>query len=152
MDLILAQPVPLTIHMEIQRSDDLEHGVRLLGYSLGTRTYRPGETLRITLFWQPLQTIQPNLVVFVHILDPQGALVAQHDGVPDEGRRPTPFWQPGIVVSDTHSIVLPSDLAPGEYTLSVGMYDWPGLQRLHVVNGPAAGEDHIILETIRIEP
>jgi len=34
----------------------------------------------------------------------------------------------------------------------VGMYDWPGLQRLHVVNGPAAGEDHIILETIRIEP
>jgi 4-amino-4-deoxy-L-arabinose transferase-like glycosyltransferase len=107
---------------------------------------------RITLFWQPLQTIQPNLVVFVHILDPQGALVAQHDGVPDEGRRPTPFWQPGIVVSDTHSVVLPSDLAPGEYTLSVGMYDWPGLQRLHVVNGPAAGEDHIILETIRIEP
>jgi len=152
MDLILAQPVPLTIHMEIQRSDDLEHGVRLLGYSLGTRTYRPGETLRITLFWQPLQTIQPNLVVFVHILDPQGALVAQHDGVPDEGRRPTPFWQPGIVVSDTHSVVLPSDLASGEYTLSVGMYDWPGLQRLHVVNGPAAGEDHIILETIRIEP
>lgn len=152
MDLILAQPVPLTIHMEIQRSDDLEHGVRLLGYSLGTRTYRPGETLRITLFWQPSRTIQPNLVVFVHILDSQGALVAQHDGVPDEGRRPTPFWQPGIVVSDTHSIVLPSDLAPGEYTLSVGMYDWPGLQRLHVVNGPAAGEDHIILETIRIEP
>ncbi len=137
---------------EVPRSDELEHRIRLLGYSLGKHTYRPGETLRLTLFWQPLQTIQPNLVVFVHILDSQGALVAQHDGVPDEGRRPTPFWQPGVVVSDAHAITLPSEMAPGRYTLSVGMHDWPGLQRLTVVRGPAAGEDHITLETIQVEP
>ncbi len=152
VELSLPEAIPLLVQYEVPRSDELEHRIRLLGYSLGKRAYRPGETLRLTLFWQPLQTIQPNLVVFVHILDAQGALVAQHDGVPDEGRRPTPFWQPGVVVSDAHAITLPSEMAPGRYTLSVGMYDWPGLQRLTVVQGPAAGEDHITLETIQVEP
>ncbi|MGB9777441.1 MAG: ArnT family glycosyltransferase [Anaerolineae bacterium] len=151
-DLTMERPVPLTLQMEIRRADELEHGIRLIGYSLEKRTFRPGDTLRLTLFWQPSRTLQPNLVVFVHVLDSQGALIAQHDGVPDEGRRPTPFWQPGTVIRDPHPIVLPSDVAPGEYTISVGMYDWPGLQRLRVVDGPATGEDHITLETIQVEP
>lgn len=152
MDVRLEEAIPLAVQYEVPRAEELEHGIRLLGYSLGRRNYRPGETLRLVLFWQPSRTIQPNLVVFVHVLNSEGALMAQHDGVPDEGRQPTPFWQPGVVISDAHSITLPSEMAPGRYTLSVGMYDWPGLQRLTVVQGPAAGEDHITLETIQVEP
>ena len=152
LDLTLDQAVPLAIEADVRRADELEQGVRLLGYSLDKETYHPGDTLRITLYWQPTQTIQPNLVVFVHVLDGQGNLVTQHDSAPREGEYPTPFWQPGIVVDDTHPVPLPPDMPPGEYVLSVGMYDWPGLQRLRVVSGPAAGGDHIVLQTIRVEP
>ena len=151
MNLTLDRAVPLEISIETTRSEEMEHGIHFLGYSLGKTLYHPGETLCITLFWQSRQTVYPNLVVFVHLLDDQGNLVAQHDGVPDEGRRPTPFWQPGSVVADRHCILLSSDLLPGRYVLSVGMYDWPGLQRTRVVKGETAGSDHIPLEEIQVE-
>lgn len=149
-DILLDQTVPLVISGGVPRSDLFEHEIRLLGYSIEKTTYHPGETLTLTLFWQPLRTIQPNLVVFVHLLDSQGNLVAQHDSPPDQGRRPTPFWQPGEVVVDKHPIVLPAHLPPGRYTLTVGMYDWPGLQRLPVLEGPDAGRDHILIENILV--
>lgn len=95
--------------------------------------------------------ILANLVVFVYVLDPQGNLVTQHDSAPREGGCPTPFWQPGVVVDDTHPVPLPPDMPPGEYILSVGLYEWPSLQRLRVVEGPAAGNDHIVLQTIQVE-
>jgi len=63
-----------------------------------------------------------------------------------------PFAGSGLADEVFQFITLPSEMAPGRYTLSVGMHDWPGLQRLTVVRGPAAGEDHITLETIQVEP
>ncbi|MCS7178774.1 MAG: hypothetical protein RML46_08375 [Anaerolineae bacterium] len=152
MRLTLNQAVPLSVSPEISRTEELEYRIRLLGYSLGKRTWHPGETITLTLFWQPREAIQPNLVVFVHVLDKQGNLVAQHDGVPDQGRRPTPFWQPGVLVVDSHPVPLPADLPPGDYALWVGMYRWPELQRLRIQEGAAAGNDRIFLETIQVRP
>jgi len=149
--LTLESAVPLTVQIDVRRSDGFEQGIRLLGYSLSDDVYHPGETLRVTLFWQASQNVRANLVVFVHVLDPQGNLVTQHDSAPREGGYPTPFWQPGVVVDDTHPVPLPPDMPPGEYILSVGLYEWPSLQRLRVVEGPAAGNDHIVLQTIQVE-
>lgn len=152
MRFLLHHPVPLPVSPEIPRAEELEYRIRLLGYSLGKRTWRSGETMTVTLFWQSHEVIQPNLVVFVHVLDGQGNLVAQHDGVPDQGRRPTPFWQPGAFVVDSHPVPLPADLPPGDYTLWVGMYRWPEIQRLRVQKGTSAGDDRIFLETIQVRP
>mgnify|MGYP006883662144 CR=1 FL=1 len=60
----------------------------------------------------------------VFLLDAAGALRAQHDGFPAGGDRPTSAWTPGEIVFDAHSIRLPADLPPGEYTVIVGLYDW----------------------------
>ena len=84
--------------------------------------------------------------VFLHLLDAQGRLVAQHDSEPVGGLAPTTAWPPGATVRDRRALVLPDQLPPGSYTLSVGMYtgDDPG-QRLRV--GDA---DHLVLGTLEI--
>ncbi|MCB0041670.1 MAG: hypothetical protein KDE23_18430, partial [Caldilinea sp.] len=60
--------------------------------------------------------------VFVHLVGPDGTLVAQSDAVPAQGYG-TEQWIEGEVVADEHVLVLPADLAPGAYRLRAGMYD-----------------------------
>ncbi|MFN2249848.1 MAG: hypothetical protein ACK2U4_22355 [Candidatus Promineifilaceae bacterium] len=108
--------------------------VKLLGYMASEP--RPGEALELTLFWQvsePLGDEAPALNVFTHILDRNGQLVANHDGVPGNGRYPTPSWMPGMTIVDTHTLTLPADLAAGSYEVWVGLYDPESGERLAVV-------------------
>ncbi len=65
--------------------------------------------LTITLLWQTDVPLTDHYTVFVHLLDETGWLVAQHDGVPLLGTRPTISWQPGERLLDRHDIVLPGN-------------------------------------------
>ena len=103
--------------------------IRLLGFQ-SPEALSPGETLEVKLFWGAEQQPEEDYVVFVHLVDEQGQLVASHDGAPMSRRYPTGAWRPGDVVPDVHPIPLGADLAPGVYHLRVGMYRWPGLERL----------------------
>jgi hypothetical protein len=60
--------------------------------------------------------------VFVHLLDEQGRLVAQHDGEPGGGLVLTTTWQPGETVADNHGLLVPIDVAGGRFTVQVGLY------------------------------
>jgi hypothetical protein len=60
--------------------------------------------------------------VFVHLLDGNSVMWAQHDGVPLNGLQPTTHWVVGETISDTHELTLPIDVPPGRYRLDVGMY------------------------------
>ena len=54
--------------------------------------------------------------------------------MPQEDRYPTSMWDPGEIVMDAHTILLPSDLEPGKYTLRIGLYEPDSGQRLALVN------------------
>ena len=119
--------------------------VEVAGYDLSTDTLAPGSPLEVTLYWHALQTPSDNYHAFVHLLDAGGEIVAQHDGVPGEGRRPTLGWLPGEYVEDRHPLLLPAGLPPGEYRLAAGLYQpitWQRpaepivLDTLVVVEGP----------------
>jgi hypothetical protein len=84
------------------------------------------------------QPVQQNAKVFVHLLDAAGQLVAQHDSEPVSGQRPTSTWKPGESIIDRHGVLLPDDLAPGEYQLVVGLYDPATGNRLLVTAGTSA--------------
>lgn len=97
--------------------------MQLLGYALDRAEFRPGDAVPLTLYWKAKATPSASYKVFVHLLDSGGNLRAQRDSIPQDGALPTNRWFPGEYITDAYSIPLPADLAPGEYRLTVGMYD-----------------------------
>jgi hypothetical protein len=132
--------------LDIRAGDDL----RLQGYAIDRASARPGETLLLTLWWQALGAPGDERSVLVHVLDQDGAKVAQADGAPARGGRPTSGWRAGDIVIDTHAVALPADLPPGQYTLAFGMYRWPSLDRLALRDGATRLADDVVRVEITV--
>jgi len=67
--------------------------------------------------------------VFLHLLGPDGRIVAQSDGIPANWTRPTTGRLPGEYIVDPRVLTLPPDAMPGTHTLQTGLY-LPGDGRL----------------------
>ncbi len=127
--------------------------IHLTGYALDTSALHPGGTLTVTLNWRASASPAENLVVFTHLLNEDGVLVAQWDAEPADGRFPTSAWPEGSTFGHSVSLQLPADLPPGDYRLLVGMYRWPSLERLPVLSDVPGAKDSVIeLEKVRIAP
>ena len=122
-----------------------EH-ITLQRHARSAQRMKAGDWLPLQLDWHADATLQTRYKVFLHLLDAQGRLVAQHDSEPGGGLAPTSAWTPGARVLDRRALILPDQLPQGSYTLIVGLYtgDDPG-QRLRV--GDA---DHLVLGTLEI--
>jgi len=103
--------------------------VVLSGYTLEGAAV-PGQRLTLTLYWEALSSTNTGYSVFVHLQAPDGTLVANWDGEPLEGLYPTWRWRPGQHIPDPRGLLLPLELEPGFYHLSVGVYDWRSGERL----------------------
>ena len=103
--------------------------IRLSGYDVNVLH---AGSITVTLDWLADAAPGQDLTVFVHLLDIEGRLVAQHDGPPRQGDYPTWAWRPGDRVPDTHTLILPPDLSPGVYQLQVGLYQANGGARIPV--------------------
>lgn len=99
----------------------------------------PGQTVTVTLAWRAESEMTTSYRVFLHLLGPDGSLVAQADGEPAGWTRPTTGWLPGEVVLDRRELVLPPTAAPGEYALRAGLYT-PEEGRLRSADGADAVE------------
>ncbi len=130
----------------------LGHQVHLQSYRLSAGELAAWETLTLTLLWQSDARLAEDYHVFVHLLDAQGNLVAQSDGVPVQGARPTWSWWEGEVIQDAYTLSIPADLAAGTYTISVGMYDWQTGVRLPAFDatGNRLPNDSVPLGQVRV--
>lgn len=110
--------------------------------------------LHFDLYWQGVSEMDAPYFVFLHVVNEQGQIVAQHDRTPGRrGKQPTTGWLPGEVVADPVDIVLPPDLPPGRYTLWVGMYLPPDGPRLPILDESGqAGADFIDLAVLEVNP
>jgi hypothetical protein len=128
-----------------------EH-IQLERVRLTSETLVPGGSLTAVLIWNSDGKVKENYTVFCHLLAEDGTLIAQRDGPPIYGVRPTPGWRAGEIIEDSHEILLPDDLAPGEYLLSAGMYDAGTLERLAAYDaaGQRLPEDRIPLRSLRV--
>jgi hypothetical protein len=124
----------------------------LVGYDSSSDPIRPGSTLELTLLWKALATADRSLKVFAHVLNREGALVAQQDGEPCLGACPTDSWVAGEYLRDVYRIVLPAQLPPGEYQLEIGMYDPTTVRRLPVLDssGSPLPDDRLLFGDLRI--
>jgi hypothetical protein len=111
---------------------DFANQVALIGYSLDRRVARPGETIRLTLYWRALATMENDYDVFAHVLGSENQVWARSDGWP--GGSPTSSWLPGETIEDTRELTLDAQTPPYLYELEVGLY-MPGEDPLPVVAG-----------------
>jgi hypothetical protein len=119
---------------------------QLSGATLPTSA-TPGAPVTLQLQWDVLATPAADYTLFVHVVDAAGALAAQQDQPPLGGFAPTHTWQPGQRIADTVALTLPPDLAPGRYTVRVGLYADDA--RLPVSqDGAAAGDFAVIGEIV----
>jgi hypothetical protein len=109
-----------------------------------------GQPLRLETRWRATGPVAANYTLFLHLLDHNGQLVAGLDGVPVNGYRPTTTWQPDEIISDRRALLLPAGLAPGQYTVEIGLYDGGTGQRLPVhVNGET--QDKVSITAVPVE-
>jgi hypothetical protein len=153
------RPVETTIPPMTQSLDahfGPDNGPVLLGYDLDTNQAHPGDSLRLTLYWQTQQRLQYPYTVFVQVLDAAGQIRAQDDSMPQAGNLPTTCWQENEVVPDEHTLSLDPALLPGSYSISAGLYRLDLLaagdpnHRLPVRRAGQIG-DHVDLTPIQIE-
>ena len=136
--------------LEHELSWRLGNDVRLLGYDV-ERSVKPGETLRITLYWQCLSEMVESYTVFTHLLDPENVTRGQLDRVPGVPEAPTTSWVQGEVIADPYEIPVDPHAPPGEYTLEIGMYDAATMKRLTVYDAQEVYQgDRVLLGTLRV--
>jgi hypothetical protein len=89
-------------------------------------THRVQETsdgVNVTIYWQARSPQNQNLTVFTHLLDADGQWIAGHDSVPQNGTAPVTAWPVDTIQADSHSIDIPANLPPSEYTIVTGIYN-----------------------------
>jgi hypothetical protein len=125
--------------------------VRFLGYDLSSPPYRRGETLHLTLHWQAMTRMEESYTVFVHLLNKDGIMGGQRDGVPGGGLLPTTSWLEGEVLVDEYEVPIKVEAPPGEYVIAIGMYKASTGERLAVwgEGGDVEG-NRIVLHEIQI--
>jgi hypothetical protein len=121
--------------------------VELVGYSVNSEDLQPGEMLAVTLCFRlarrdvgdeyiTAQRLYPT--IFVHLLDEEGQIQAQHDAPPIGGAFPVADWQPGTIITDRHELVLPSQAGLDGSALAIGLYDPNSLERWPVMDATGA--------------
>lgn len=120
--------------------------IELVGYNLETRDWE------LALYWRAKAPVEKGYTVFVHLVDQEGRLWGQGDGVPVGGMYPTSAWLPGQLVEDRHVIQVDPGVPPGSYRVLVGLYDPTTLERLEAV-GPAGlvPDGAIVLGPVLVE-
>lgn len=89
---------------------------------------RENSDLIVDLYWTALQD-RPSIdaTIFLHALDAQGAIAAQSDVRPWQGRYPTFIWDAGEIVVTSHRLQVASI---EDLELVGGMYTQPDAKRL----------------------
>jgi len=119
---------------EVPNPFDINFGnqARLIGYSLNQRSVRPGDTIRLVLYWEAIEPMETNYSVFAHIAGAENQVWARDEGWPVQGNAPTSTWKPDQIVEDVRYLTIDMTMPDGLYDIEVGMYD-PDVKRLPII-------------------
>lgn len=136
---------------------DFEGKVHLIGYDLHPTTVAPGQTLKLTLYWQSVAPLGPGWRLYTHILDGRGvpAQGGNKDNVGplrkivhgnDQVLGPS-HWVPGKVYVDQQEFALPDGIRTSVAEIVVGV--WNGDLRLEVLSGPTDGHNGAVVVRVK---
>jgi len=103
--------------------------VQFLGLSVPPEPVSPGDSILIELYFRAVETPADNYSVFLHLLGPDGRLVAEANG--SAAGRPTAGWLPGEVVAVGLGLTVPAGVPAGDYAFESGWFlpDVEGMPR-----------------------
>lgn len=105
------------------------------------RTVSGRDAIDLALTWSTSQPIDRPYTLFIHLLDAQGRLVAQYDGMPLANTWPTTCWQTNEGFTDHYRLTLPAAITPSDYQLRLGFYWLPNGERAPI-EGEKSNADH----------
>lgn len=107
--------------------------IKLVGFDAPVQPILAGESFPITLYWQSLSDeVSNNYSIFVHVISEDGRMIAQHDGPPANGQRPTFDWLAGEYVIDSHLMEWREPDYVGPARVLVGLYNPLTGERLRI--------------------
>ena len=128
------------------RADVLGGKVALLGYDLLRNLPPQGESLGLTLYWQPLEQLTADYRAFVQLVTPADGRVVWRTETATPGGLPASAWDPSLYVQDRQRPILPGDLPAARYQVRVGLYDQASGQALTT----GEGESSVYLQDIQV--
>jgi hypothetical protein len=120
--------------------------IRLAGYNLASDTVTAGQDVKLDLYFESSGSIERNYQVFVHLIGPDGVIVAQDDRIAGADSYPTSVWASGTLMRNSFAMRVPAGTPAGTYRVIAGLYDAAG--RLSV----SGGGDSIEIAAISIKP
>jgi hypothetical protein len=145
-------PPPVGTEVEAHFGD----GVSLRGYTLDDELLRSTGTFTLTLHWHATNEQNRDYMMFVHLFNDQGQMVAQID-LPPGGHIPSSTWQAGRYLNLIQPLPSQSDLPAGRYWLALGLYDLETFARLPfrgqepAPDAPDDGPDALVVGPIEIQ-
>ena len=131
----LTVPAPLTDPVQFGES------LQLIGAMLD----RSGEQVRVTFYWEALETMSSDFTVFVHLLDADGRMLDQADSAPNRGLSPTTIWEKGDIIRDEHTFAV-GQAVPAGGRIVAGVYDpVTGMRLPAIVAGERLPDDAFVL-------
>ena len=93
------------------------------------KLYSPGETVTVQLYLKCTRSLSRDHEIRLHLRPRKGNYrhTERHD--PADARLPTSRWRPGQIIVDTSELVVPPDIEPGRYAISVELVGAGGARR-----------------------
>jgi hypothetical protein len=137
---------------EFDHNDRIGESITLKNVRLNKDELKPGEPLIVVQTWETSGPVEGNYTVFNHLSAVEGDGFDQKDNIPLLGNRPTNTWLEDEVIEDAYYLALDESLPPGEYELSVGMYDFETLVRIPAFDstGNRLLDDRIIVGSVNL--
>jgi hypothetical protein len=116
---------------------------------------KPGEKLKLTMYWKSEQKLDPGLKLFTHVVDAAGERVLNIDNVgPLRELRsgsqalPPSDWTPGKVYVDEQSFTVPGTVKTDKIQILTGIFGKGG--RLNITAGPHDTTKRAIAATLTL--
>ncbi len=125
----------------MQHENDVRFGdhIRLVGHDVHDPD--PGGSLSFTFYWNAPTRPPGNYSLFLHLVAADGTSpFAQVDGNPAAPERLTQTWDRAdeTLISPRFTLTLPPDLAPGDYRILLGLYNFETGARLPLQDAQGA--------------
>jgi hypothetical protein len=111
-------PSLASLSLEHRRGVDFGD-LHLLGYDLAEGSYRPGDWVWMSPYWQATRKLAEDYSFYFRLLDENKRLWVQQVIRPAGDGYPTSFWDEGEIVKGQHALHIPADAPTGDYHLEI---------------------------------